>query len=146
MIKFSQFLQDNEKKKNEADAKRQEEMKKIDMLKKQIDKKKEQYEILLNKKNRIDLKVKAMKKYETYLESVRDRNPDEYQELNDILSRYQTLKRSNLTLTAKMQSLERELDDLKNAVTKYEKDMKTEIMQLNNEIAQLTQNFEKIED
>jgi uncharacterized short protein YbdD (DUF466 family) len=56
----------------------------------------------LDKKNRIDLKVKAMKKYETYLESVRDRNPDEYQELSDILSRYQTLKRSNLNLTAKM--------------------------------------------
>ena len=87
-----------------------------------------------------------MKKYETYLESVRDRNPDEYQELSDILSRYQTLKRSNKNLTAKMQSLEKELDDLKNAVTKYEKDMKTEIMQLNNEIATLQQNFEKIED
>jgi hypothetical protein len=43
MIKFSQFLQDNEKKKNEADAKRADEMKKIEMLKKQIDKKKEQY-------------------------------------------------------------------------------------------------------
>jgi len=146
MIKFSQFLQDNEKKKNEADAKRADEMKKIEMLKKQIDKKKEQYQILLDKKNRIDLKVKAMKKYETYLESVRDRNPDEYQELSDILSRYQTLKRSNLNLTAKMQSLERELDELKNAVTKYEKDMKTEIMQLNNEIAQFTQSFEKIEE
>lgn len=87
-----------------------------------------------------------MRKYEAYLESVRDRNPDEYQELNDILSRYQTLKRSNTNLTIKMQNLEKELDDLKNTVTKYEKDMKTEIMQLNNEIAQLQQNFEKIED
>ena len=45
-----------------------------------------------------------------------------------------------------MQSLEKELDDLKNTVTKYEKDMKTEIMQLNNDIAQLQQRFETIED
>lgn len=36
-----------------------------------------------------------------------------------------------------MQRLEKELDDLKNEVAKYEKDMKTEIMQLNNDIAGL---------
>jgi Domain of unknown function (DUF4200) len=81
MIKFSQFLQDNEKKKSEADKKRADENNKIEVLKKQIDKKKEQYQILLDKQTRINLKVKAMKKYEAYLESVRDRNPDEYQEL-----------------------------------------------------------------
>ena len=87
-----------------------------------------------------------MKKYEAYLESVRDRNPDEYQELQDILSRYWTLKKSNNKLTENMKSLEKELEDLKNTVTKYEKDMNTEIMQLNNDIAQLQQRFESIED
>lgn len=45
-----------------------------------------------------------------------------------------------------MQSLEKELDALKTKVAKYEKDTKTDIMQLNNEIAQLQQTFEKIED
>lgn len=69
-----------------------------------------------------------MKKYEAYLDSVRDRNPDEYQELQDILSRYWTLKKSNNKLTEKMQSLEKELDELKKTVTDYEKNMKTEIM------------------
>jgi predicted nucleic acid-binding Zn-ribbon protein len=87
-----------------------------------------------------------MKKYEAYLESVRDRNPDEYQELQDILSRYETLKRSNTSLTQNMKRLEKDLEDLKNTVAKYEKDMNTEIMQLNNDIAQLQQRFESIED
>ena len=41
MIKFSQFLQDNEKKKSEADKKRSDENNKIEILRKQIDKKKE---------------------------------------------------------------------------------------------------------
>lgn len=45
-----------------------------------------------------------------------------------------------------MQVLERELDELKNTVTKYEKDMKTEIMQLNNDIATLQQKYESIDD
>jgi hypothetical protein len=34
-----------------------------------------------------------------------------------------------------MKHLEKEQDDLKNTVTRYEKDMNTEIMQLNNDIA-----------
>lgn len=78
-----------------------------------------------------------MKKYELYLENVKELHQDEYQELSDILSRYETLHRSNIKLKETMQRLEKELDDLKNLVSKYEKDMKTEIMQLNNEIAQL---------
>ena len=89
------------------------------------------------KQARINLKVKAMKKYEAYLESVRDRNTDEYSELNDILARYATLKKSNMKLSDKMQQLETELEELKQTVANYEKDMKTQIMQLNNEIAGL---------
>ena len=36
-----------------------------------------------------------MKKFETFLERVKERNQDEFTELTDILSRYQTLKTSN---------------------------------------------------
>ena len=43
-----------------------------------------------------------MRKYESYLESVKDYNPDEYQELSDILSRYWTLKNSNTKLTSNL--------------------------------------------
>jgi predicted nucleic acid-binding Zn-ribbon protein len=45
-----------------------------------------------------------------------------------------------------MQSLEKELDDTKKSVIDYEKTMKTEIMQLNNDIGGLQQKFEHIED
>jgi chromosome segregation ATPase len=146
MIKFSQFLQDNEKKKQDYTKKKNEEDSRIEGLKRQIDKKKEQYTILLDKQKRIQLKVNAMRKYENYLENVKDLHQDEYQELSDILSRYETLQRSNIKLKETMQRLEKELDDLKNEVAKYEKDMKTEIMQLNNDIAGLQQQFEVIED
>ena len=95
----------------------------------------EQLKILEEKSTRIEFKVSAMRKYESYLESVKDYNPDEYQELSDILSRYWTLKNSNTKLTSNLNVLEKQLDDLKNQVSKYEKDMKTEIMSLNNDIA-----------
>ena len=40
------------------------------------------------KARRVELQVKAMRKYEKYLENVRDSNNDEYSELQDILARY----------------------------------------------------------
>ena len=87
-----------------------------------------------------------MRKYESYLDKVKDENPDEYQELADILARYKTLQTSNLNLSKNLGSLEKNLDQLKNSLNKYEKDMKTDIMQLNNDIANLQQQFEQIED
>jgi hypothetical protein len=58
--------------------------------------------------------VKAMKKYELYLESVKDQNADEYQELGDILARYWTLKNANTSLIENRDKLEKNLEDLKN--------------------------------
>ena len=76
-----------------------------------------------------------MMKYEEYLEEVKDDNSDEYQEVADILSRYQTLKKSNDDLGETKGNQEIKLERLKNEMTKYEKDMKTEIMQLGNDMA-----------
>ena len=146
MIKFSTFLQDNEKKKKRADQKIKEEKELIDLKDSEIQRKQEHLKILEEKSKRIEFKVKAMKQYESYLESVKDNNPDEYQELSDILSRYWTLKDSNVKLNSNLQVLERDLDNLKNAVLQYEKEQRQDIMGLNNEIASLQQKFEGIED
>lgn len=78
MIRFSTFLQDNEKKKKKADNKIKEEENLIDVKVQEITRKKEYLKILEEKSKRIELKVVAMKKYETYLEEVRECNPDEY--------------------------------------------------------------------
>lgn len=102
--------------------------------------------IFEEKSRRVEVRVRAMEKYRSYLESVQQMNSDEYQELADILARYWTLKNSNVKLTENHKKLDNDLEDLKNTVTKYEKNMKTEIMSLNNDIATLQQKFEGIED
>jgi len=61
-------------------------------------KKKEELKILESKFKRIEYRVSAMNKYEKYLLNVKAHNPDEYVELADILSRYTTLKTSNMKL------------------------------------------------
>jgi hypothetical protein len=45
-----------------------------------------------------------------------------------------------------LQALESELEALKSTVTKYEKDMKTEIMSLNNDTTNLKQKYEAIDE
>lgn len=64
MIKFSTFLQDNEKKKKRADQKIKDEREAIDIKEKEIERKNEYLRILEEKSKRIEFKVLAMKKYE----------------------------------------------------------------------------------
>lgn len=63
-----------------------------------IERSKQALESLTMKADKIDRKVKAMKKFEMFLERVKEQNQDEFGELHDILSRYQTLKDSNQRL------------------------------------------------
>jgi hypothetical protein len=57
--------------------------------------------------------------------------------LSNILERYWTLKNANTSLIDTRDRLEKQLEDLKNQVSAYEKGMKTDIMSLNNDIANL---------
>lgn len=48
--------------------------------------------ILLKRHKRIELKKQSLLKFEEYLISVREANPDEFPEINDIMDRYYTLE------------------------------------------------------
>ena len=50
------------------------------------------------KQERFDRKVASLRKYEQYLEKVRAMYSDQYPEMSDILSKYQTLKKFNQNL------------------------------------------------
>ena len=51
--------------------------------------------MLKKKAQRIESKKQAIMKYENFLEEVQKENTDEFQEVNDILTRYDTLVREN---------------------------------------------------
>ena len=55
-------------------------------------KKERVYKILVMKSKRIEAKMDSIKKFETYLEKVKMQNPDEFSEINMIMSRYYTLE------------------------------------------------------
>jgi hypothetical protein len=53
------------------------------------------------KAEKIEAKVHSMKQFESFLEKVKDANPDEFSELIDILSRYKQLVSKNDELKLK---------------------------------------------
>lgn len=57
--------------------------------------------IYKEKAEKIEKKVESMKKFEKFLEKVKDANPDEFSELIDILSRYKQLVAKNDELKLK---------------------------------------------
>lgn len=78
---------------------------------------------ILNKKyKRIELKKASIIKYEKYLTQVRDQCPDEFPEINDILSRYYTLQAKQLELNTDNQKQEAKLESIKERISKYKKD------------------------
>ena len=66
------------------------------------------------------------------MEEVRAKNPDEYTEISDILSRYRTLQNSQAKLDSELKKKETELSDKRVELATYEKNMDTDIMTLNN--------------
>ena len=51
--------------------------------------------------NKIEKKVLAMRKYEEFLERVKEKNPDEFNDLSDINSRYTLLNAKQFELLTK---------------------------------------------
>lgn len=63
--------------------------------------------MLKEKYNRVERKVEAMREYEDFLQKVKNEHPDEYNELQDIVNRYNTLYESNQKLQDNLNELNR---------------------------------------
>lgn len=101
----------------------------------EINQKKAQLENLRIKAEKIERKVRAMKKFESFLEEVKESNQDEFSELSEILSRYDTLKQSNDKLHENHKDKIEEIDTLTRRITNEKKLMTIEKMTINNQIA-----------
>ena len=85
-----------------------------------------------------------MRKYEEFLEKVRNSYPDEFPELADILTRYKTLSSSNSKLKKEQKKIDKGVEDYRDRIADYEKQKVNQIMTLNNEIALLQKKLEVI--
>ena len=53
-----------------------------------------------------------MEKFEKYLDDVRLKNLDEYQDIQDILQRYETLNNSNIQLMRELKEKQNQLETI----------------------------------
>ena len=83
--------------------------------------------------NKIERKVKAMKKYEGFLEKVKEANPDEFSELQDILSRHKQLISKNEELHKTQERYTNEIDQKTKDLSEYIKEMEVKILTINNQ-------------
>ena len=73
------------------------------------------------------------------------RSSDEYDEIGAILSRYTVLSDNSNDLLNRLRELEDKLNTKREEVNKYKTDMGASILTLNNDIAKLTTENEKVE-
>jgi chromosome segregation ATPase len=145
LIKFSKYLEENEMKKNKAIERRDIELKEIARKDEEIKLLDQRYNDLQDKFHRVERKVNAMKEYEDFLQMVKNAHPDEYNELNDIVNRYNTLYESNQKLQENLNELNKEKETINVKMANYIKERKTQQMTITNEIGGLQKQLELLE-
>ena len=107
-----------------------------------LDLEKEIDELTKNQK-RYQKKVGHYKQYEEYLEKVRSAYNDQYPEMSDILSRYQTLRKSNEDLIKTREVMEFKHDELKKKSLNEEKELNHNILTISNETKDFSRRIEE---
>lgn len=90
--------------------------------------------------------MQALNKYKKYLEDIRDKHPEEFEEIKKINERYHVLTNEKDKLEKKSNYLQEEIAIVKDRRTKYIKDKTTEKMKLGNEITLKKAKLEEIND
>jgi chromosome segregation ATPase len=86
-----------------------------------------------------------VRKYEEFLEQVREKYPDEFTDIGDILTRYNTLQNSYTELTERKRKLEEESEALKRRKDELDKQSKESILELNINISHLQKRIDEAE-
>ena len=110
-------------------------MQKIVSLEGDIEEKKHLLSIYKEKAEKIEKKVESMKKFEKFLEKVKDANPDEFSELIDILSRYKQLVAKNEELKLKQKKYADEHDNISSELSLFENQMEMKQTLINNRMS-----------
>jgi len=142
LIKFNKFLQDNDSKRNRAEKKEKEEIKQRVVKEHEIVKLNEELRKQKEKRQRMMQELDKMMKYHLYLECVLD-TADEFAEISDLLSRYDTLEAANLDLVSRSQQADSQQEQQRYDLQLFIREKTDEILGYNNKIAELQKMSEK---
>lgn len=141
LIKFNKFLQDNEAKRRRAETRAAEEAAQIKQREEEIEELEQQLEESKRSCQELEEEVERNKKFEDFLESVKD-TCDDYSEIQDLVTRYDTLESANKDLMDSQHFFEEKNEALRIEFQAYKKERAIENMAFTNRIATLQSEFE----
>lgn len=139
LIKFSTFLQQQETRKFKDSEATKVEKAKIILLDEEIKVQQIKLSICENKALDIDRSVDSMRRYEQFLEKVKEANPDEFEDLISILSRYKTLLSRNKDLKNMQLETIAKNEEISTNLVKLEAELQSRTMEMSNMKAKRTE-------
>ena len=108
VVEFAKVINENEAKLQRAKNRIEEENKAIEIKEKKKKELEDKVNELKNKANALEKNVQTMKAYEEFLENVRAKNPEEFTDINDILSLHTKLSTAKKQLKHQQNEFEEE--------------------------------------
>lgn len=145
LIKVAKHLIENKNKKIRAERRFNDERSETDKVEGDIQKMKQELLILEDHRRIFDEKISNLQKFEDFLKVIVREHQDQYTDVGDFLQRFKVLEQNNKHLKKLQNNIEQKNNSLSLKLLNYEKNKHDQIMILNNEIANLQSNLEKIE-
>jgi len=142
LIKFNKFLQENESKRNRAVKRTQDERKQREQKEAEIVRLKEEHRKRLDEEKALKRELQLNEKYQLYLTNVVEGGSDDYHEIQDLLSRYKSLKDINQDLADAQRKHEQDNEDKRLEFANFKKERQNEMLNQNNDIAKLQKKLE----
>lgn len=137
LFRFNKFLQDNEAKRRRAETRAAEEASQIRQREEEIRDLEKQLAESKQQCAELEEEVSRNMKYESFLERVKD-TCDEYSEIQDLVTRYDTLESANRDLMKLQTDSETKIEQLRSDFQFYRKEQEMEILDFTNRIAYLS--------
>ncbi|KAM6164005.1 coiled-coil domain-containing protein 42-like [Rhynchocyon petersi] len=141
MQKFEQFIQDNDQKRIRALKKANKERELKQLRVQELAKAKQEIVALRLKHQRLSSKLQAYSIFNKYLEKVVENS--EFEEIQEVIARYKTLVSMNHDLMHSVQDGQEKIEHAKARLAPYMKEKGDEILQLNNQLAQLQMRYDR---
>lgn len=141
LIRFNKFLQDNEAKRRRAETRAAEESAQIKQKEEEISELEQQLEDSKQQCVELEDEVARNMKFEEFLERCKD-TCDDYSEIQDLVTRYETLESANKDLMDSQTYFESKNEELRAEFQAYKKERAMEILAFTNRIATLQGDLE----
>jgi len=136
LFRFNKFLQDNEAKRRRAESRAADEAAQIKACEEEIRELEKQLDESKQQCGELDEEVARNMKYEEFLDTVKD-SCQEYSEIQDLITRYETLDSSHKDLTEIQTQSDYKIESLRNEYQIYQKDTDMQMLSMSNKASKL---------